>query len=400
MIDITTVEELKRIFTQILISRTDKVTKVSPGSVNNGIAYANAKLAQKVIANIAVAQSMFLPDESYGIALDELAQIYGISPRFTSLGSSTYVRVNAQPGTSYTSGTHVFSSQNGIVFTLDSSFTVGSSGFYYAKVSSIATGSESNINPYTISTVSPIPNGHQSVANEFMAIGGRDAETDDQFRDRIKTTINLVAMNTISRIENILIKINPKVSKVFHNGTNDQGKIVLSILTQNGSNLSSPELQTLTDGIKPFLSLNELNPNGLDGIGVELTNVIYQPIDISFRCILNPDYDPIEVRKFAQIKMNHYIESLLEKSESYKIEWDDLLQLAKETDGVNYVYDNFFFPSQDLLIDFNKIPRIRGFLMLDSDGILISDGSENLNPAFYPSNPDFIYIGNVLSEIY
>jgi hypothetical protein len=398
MINVTTNEELKRIFTEILLSRTDAVTKISPGSVLNALAYSNAKLGQKVMANIAVAQSMFLPDETYGQGLDELAEINGISPRFTTLGSSTYVRVNAQPGTVYTSGTHTFSSNNGIVFNLDATFTVGDSGFYYAKVSSVATGSETNINAFTISTVNPIPNGHQLVTNEFMAIGGRDAETDDQFRDRIKTTINVVAMNTISRIENILIKINSKVSRVFHNGTNDEGKIVLSVLTQNGSDLTSPELVTLTNGLIPFLSLNELNPNGLDGIGVVLTNVIYQPIDISFRCVVDPLYDPVEVRKFAQQKMGNYVSEMINKS--FKVEWDDLLQLAKDTDGITYVYDNYFFPSQDLLIDFNKVPRVRGFLMLDTDGEIISDGTESLNPSFYPSNPDFIYIGNVLSEIY
>lgn len=398
MIKITSTEELKQVFTQVLISRTDQVTKVSPASVLSGLAYSNAKLAQKVLSNIAVAQSMFLPDESYGQSLDDLAEIYGISPRFTTLGSSTYVRVNAQPGTVYTSGIHTFSSNNGIVFNLDTTFTVGDSGFYYAKVSSVPTGSETNINPFTISSVTPIPNGHQLVTNEYMAIGGRDVETDDQFRERIKTTINVVAVNTISRIENILIKINPKVSKVFHNGTNDEGKIILSILTQNGSDLSAPELGTLTDGIKPYLSLNELNPSGLDGIGVILTNIINQPIDISFRCIVNPAYDPVEVRKFAQQKMGSYVSSVIESG--YRVEWDNLLQLAKETDGINYVYDNYFFPSQDLLIDFNKIPRIRGFLMLDAVGAIISDGTESLSPSFYPAQPDFIYIGNVLSEIY
>ena len=398
MIKITTVKELMRVWVEVLISRTNAVTKVSPSSVLSGIAFSNAKLAQKVMTNIATAQSQFLPDSSYGAALDQLAKTYGISPRYAALGSSTYVRISAKSGTIYTTGTHTFSSNNGIVFTLDSSVTVGVSGITYAKVSSVAVGSDTNIDPFTINSVSPIPAGHESVSNEFIATGGRDVEGDDAFRERIKTAINSVSTNTQSRIENIAVKINSKVSRIFHNGTSNTGQIILSVITQNGSDLSGGELTTLTTSMKDYLSLNEVNPFGFSGIGVVFNNATYQPFDISLRVTINNLYDVVEVRKLMQSRMNRYVQQRVYSG--LKIEWDDLLQIAKDTDGVDYVFDKFFSPQQDLIVDYNKVARIRGFLLLDETGAILSDGTQNLNPAYYPQTADFLYIANVLSTIY
>ena len=103
---ITSVDELKQIFLEIFLNKTDKVSDISSDSVLNGIAYGCAKLAQRTLTNQAVIEGHIFPDTAYGEYLDQLADIRGIAPRFSTTSSSTYIRIVANEGTSYLQGTH------------------------------------------------------------------------------------------------------------------------------------------------------------------------------------------------------------------------------------------------------------------------------------------------------
>src|ERR1035437_343759 len=225
------IEELKELFVKILLSRTDNVTKISYGSVLSGVAYGVSKLSQKALKDIALAQAHLYPDSSYGQYLDNIANIFGISARFGVLGSSTYVRLVGTPGTVYIAGTHFFQGSNGVIFTLSANSTIGLDGFTYAKVQSTSTGLSTKVDGLTINKVNPIPLGHNYVINEFAATGGRDIEDDDMFRDRIKNSINLMARGTLAYLQQVFMKINPKVLRVFNYGSNVLGAIKLGIAT-------------------------------------------------------------------------------------------------------------------------------------------------------------------------
>ena len=392
------VDKIKEIIVKILLSRTDKVTKVSDGSVLSGTAYGNAKVGQKALKDIALGQSHFYPDTAYGIYLDNIASMYGISPRFGALGSSTYVRVVANVGTTYVAGTHTFKSTTGIVFDIANNVTVGNDGFAYILVTSQTAGQNTNVEASTIDSVTPIPSGHQYVTNEYSCLNGRDVETDDQFRNRIKSAINVLARPTLQYILQVFLKYTPNVLRVFNYGATTNGKIRLGIATQDGSNLNNIQLNSMLSQLAPWLSLSELNPDGLNNVGVELVNIQWEPIDVSFRCDIDPSYNADKVRINAQIKMNKYMDYRTWIPGS-TVQWDDLLQIAKTTEGIRYVPDQYFYPSQDLSTDYGKLPRIRGFLMLDLDGNVISSGSNNLNPVFYPTVADFSFISTVLANL-
>jgi len=81
------------------------------------------------------------------------------------------------------------------------------------------------------------------------------------------------------------------------------------------------------------------------------------------------------------------------------IEWEDLLIAAKQTRGVERIFDGFFYPNQDIQPLDLTLPRIRGFLLLDKDGNLISDSGGVLSPAYYPNQIDFAYQQTVLASI-
>ncbi|HPI19955.1 MAG TPA: baseplate J/gp47 family protein [Candidatus Kapabacteria bacterium] len=395
---LTSVEELKQILTEILFNKTTKVTKVSSDSVLNGIFYGNAKIAQKCIKDIALVESHLFPDYAFDTYLDTVAENNGISPRFAASQSSTYIRIVATPGTTYSVGTHTFSTNSGINFNLEQNITIGTIGYAYAKVRSTDTGESMNTDALTISRVSPIPSGHKYVINEYKATGGRDLETDDLFRKRIKEGSNILAKDTISMIEQVFMKINSNVLRVIRQRNNDQGKVVLGILTQNGIDLTTAELATLLDYGHKYFSFTEYRPYSTNYYGIDLINVVYQPIDVSFRCELIPGYSVDAIRKDIQIKFSKKYDFKFWDS-NLKIDWAELLQIVRTTAGVKYVPDNYFYPNMDISIDADKFPRFRGFLLLDLSGNIVNSITNPLNPLFYPAVADFSYQQTTLMSI-
>ena len=395
---LTPVGELKEIFAEIALNKTDKISKISDHSVFNAIAHGTAKIGQKALKDIALIESLLFPDEAFGSQLDQIAANNGIAPRFGAAQSSTYLRLVGDVGTTYLQGTNTFTGNNGIVFDLEEDVTIGSAGFTYAKVRSQGSGGSTNIDPLTINQVTPVPAGHSYVINEYAATGGRDEESDDIFRRRIKEGPNILATGTLASIEQAFMKINSNILRIFQQGINTSGQVVLAISTQNGINLTSAELDELIDRGEEFFALTDIRSFGSTSTGVALRNIQWQPIDISFRVELLPSYNPDDVRREIQIKLQKELDYRFWQAGD-KVEWDNLLEIVKSTQGVKYVPDNFFFPNVDIAIDVNKLPRIRGFLMLDTNGNILANLTGTLSPTFYPQQADFSFQQTVLRSI-
>ena len=394
---ITSVEELKQIFLEIFLNKTDKVSDVSDESVLNGIAYGCGKLAQRTLTNQAIIEGHIFPDTAYGEYLDNLAAIRGVSPRFQASGSTTYIRVTAYEGTSYIAGTHQFISTSGVVFNLDESVTVGVNGFAYAKVSSVQSGLFTNVDPLSINKVTPIPTGHIVCTNEYAATGGMDLETDDLFRQRIKTSINELSRNTMSYLEQVFMKINPKVLRLHKGGIDADGKLNLIVVSINGQDFTQDEFNELISKSSEYLSLNEIL-NETNESTLKLNNVDWLTVDVEFRVDIDPSYDQESVRKQIQLQMNKLFDYRYWKYGD-KVEWENLLFAAKNVDGVRYVPDVHFYPQADINVPKYRLPRIRSFIMRDLNGNIIEDNFGVMSDVFYPAEVDKAYQSSVLTTI-
>ncbi len=394
---ITTVEELKRIFTETVLNTTNKVTKISDGSVLNGVAYGAAKLGQKTLKDIAVIEAHLFPDSASGVYLDEIAKLQGVAPRFGETTSSTYVRVVAIPGTTYDPTIHTFRG-SGINFIPESISVVPSEGFTYVKVRSVTSGLDSNVSALTIDRVSPIPSGHTYTINEFSATGGRDNEGDDLFRERIKDEINVLARGTVAYLEQVFRKINNDVLRVFNLGLDTSGDIQIGVSSVNGALFSDGELSQILDRGESYLSLNELKPDGLERYGVKIVNITYFPIDISVRLDLDSSFNSDRIRTEIQVAINKVVDYRLWENGGI-IDWVDLLNAVRGVNGVRRVLDNLFFPNNDIIIPRGQLPRFRGFLMMNLAGEILVNQSGTLNPVFYPNESDFSFQSTVLKSI-
>lgn len=394
---INTVDELKQIFTEIFLNKTDKVSDISNGSVVNAIAYGCAKLTQRMLVSQAVVESHIFPDTAYGVYLDNLAKIKGISPRFGACGSTTYIRIEGVPGTSYSKNLISIQSSSGITFVLENDFTLGESGWGYAKVKSKQVGITSNVDALTINSMNNPPSGHYSCTNEYRAVGGMDNESDETFRIRIKESVNQLARTTISYIEQVFMKINSRVLRVYKGGIDEKNKINLTIVSVNGQDFTKEEFDEILSRSEEYLSLNELMIEN-SGFSLKLNNVDWLPVDIDFRVNLDASYDKDDVRKQIQLKISKLFDYRYWKYGD-KIEWENILYSIRSVDGVRYVPDNYFYPQSDINIPKYRLPRLRGFIMRDLDGNIIADNYNILSPFNYPNNPDTSFQSSVISSI-
>lgn len=395
----STSEERKQLFVEILLNKTNKINKISDNSVLNGISYGISKVAGKAEKDIVLALGKLYPDTAYSSQLDQVAADNGIAGRFGVSQSSTYVKVVGDIGTQYIAGTHTFTSVDGIQFNIEESTTLGIEQFDYLKIRSIDLGKKANVKPATINKISPIPSGHRFCVNEYQANGGRDAEDDIIFRQRIKEGPNILATSTISSLEQVFMKINSNVLRCIYQGINGNGQLKIAIVTQNGIDLNTTEINTLLVKGEQFFGLSELRPFGRQSYGIELVNIQWQPFDISFRVDLLSSAIPDNTRIEIQTKISKYIDFRYFNSGFDKIEWDNLLDIVKFSTGVKYVPDEFFYPRVDIPVDPNKLPRLRGFLMLNLQGGVINTINGTLNPVYYPAQADFSFQQTVLKTI-
>lgn len=393
-----TIEELKEMFVETMLNKTDKISKVSDASVNSAIAFGNAKIGQKVMKDIAVLESHIFPEYAFGEYLDDIAKMKGVTGRFGAKQSSTYIRLVGEPNTRYVPNLNIFTSTAGVRFDLEKEAIIPEFGYTYAKIRSKTTGSSTNVDALTINQVSSPPNGHKYCINEYSAQYGSDNESDDEFRNRIKDGVNIMSRGTISMLEQSFMKINENVLKVYHNGFDNFGKTILSILTVNGIDLDKAELNDILIRSEKFFNLTEMRPYGMNGSNIILTNIEWHPIDISMRVQIEDNYSSDDVRREIQLRINKYLDYRYWNL-GQKVEWDNLLSIVKSVKGVRYVNDANFYPRNDLNIDIRKLPRIRGFQMMELDGKIIKDLRNNLNPFFYPNEADFSYQSTVLKTI-
>lgn len=391
---ITPIQELKQIFLEIFLNKTDKVTDVSQESVLNGLAYGCAKIGQKCLVNQSVVEGHIFPDTAYGVYLDNLAAIRGVSPRFGASASSTYIRITADPGTYYQQAVHYFSSTSGLNFELEDDVVIPISGYTYAKVHCTSTGANTNVDPLTINKINTAPTGHIACTNEYRAMGGRDNEDDALFRQRIKDSINHLSRNTIAYLEQVFMSINSNVLRIHKGSVDLDGRLNLIVVSVNGADFTQQEFDEILSRSEEYLSLADLLKNGTNFV-LKLNNVDWLPIDVDFRVDIDSAYNVDSVRRDIQIQMNKLFDYRFWKYGD-KVEWENMLYVVQNVEGIRYCPDNYFLPKSDINVPKFRLPRIRSFIMRDLNGNVIFDNNGVLNDVYYPNEIDGSYINTVL----
>ena len=378
---IQTKDQLKALATEIFLNHTDKVTKIDPTSVLNGFLYTEAKMGQKALKEVALNESRIFPELSSGDYLDNSADIFGVPDRLSAASSSSFVKIIANEGTEYLSGVNKFVATSGIEFDLLESVTIDVNGIGYGKLRSVQTGMSSNVDAGTITTVTPLPTGHIACTNEFKAIGGRDVESDRSFKLRIKSHPNLIAQQTLDYLLEIIREADSNILRLFNLGINSEGKIEIALVRENGTTITSTEIQNIYNNIVPYLALSDIGRDG-NVLGLTLSNIDWKYINFNFRVDIDSSFEVETVRRNIQTAISNYLDFRY-WNDGDKVEWDDLLGIVKNVDGVNYVPDESFSPSTDVTLGVGELPRVRGFLMKNLEGATLFNNDSDTLAVFY-----------------
>lgn len=382
---VSSVTELKNLATEIILNKTSKLSKLSAGSVFNAVAYTIAKIGQKVLREIALIESQLFPEYAVGDTLDDVAKRYGIFSRLGANKSSVYIYLYADPGTIYNKNTVSFVSNDGITFTLNDDITIDSNRYAYALATSSESGEKANVSPLSITNCINAPTGHKFCTNTFAAYGGRNIESDDEFRARIENVNNSISTKTLEYLSQIALNFNSNILKFVHLGTY-QGKTKLGIYTQSGAALSDAELTNLAIQMRDFLALSDISENLEQR--VYFTNVDYIPIDINLKLSYMSDlYSINDIYSAIQKKLISYIDYRYLNTES-NISWINLYELIRNTEGIiNVNYGDFLINGgqNDIVINKSLLPRFRQMLIFDLNGnSLLDTGVTNYMPFIYP----------------
>ena len=392
-----TISFLKSLWVETFLNKTNRVTDITDNSVLNGIAFANAKVAQKCLKDIAIVEAQVFPEMASGEYLDRAAQLFGVTPRQGALGSSTYVRVftDGSRDVTYEAGTHTFVNNDGVRFQIEETVTVPANvGYGYVKVRSEATGAFTNVDANTIINVTPVPQGHLECTNEYFAEGGRDQEDDEMFRLRILNHQNIYSVATLEKLVQVFRNIDDRVLKIMFVGVEEDSYLHIQIVTQNGQDLTQDELDELLEKATPYFGIGDLIVAG-NIMGIKLENATWYEVGgdtgIDFRCELVPGYRVADVRKNIQIGLSKYLDFRYWEA-GQKVEWDDLLEIVKNTEGVKYVSSEWFRPNQDEPVSEFMLPRIKKFRMRDMNGLIMLDEGTDFEmsfddyaPVYYPA---------------
>lgn len=400
---IYSIDELKEFFIQILLNKTDKVSKISDNSVLNAISFGVAKIAQKGMKDTALLESELFPEYAYGEYLDKIVERSGVVPRQKNIGSSVWLRLVAVPGSVYDCKSAKFFTKSGYTFKLDNSITVPDSGYVYVGAKSIETGSSTNVNANSITKAAGVPEGHLYVTNEVPAKGGVDIESDESVLNRLLQNFNNFAFDTLSKLRSVFMMLNPLVLDVKKIGVDSKtGKIKLGIITVNGCSLTSEELSYLLKNSTHYLSLVDSGSLNED---FNEPNIILQMVD-PVETVLDFRVDVYESTNIDKLRTDILIQ--ITKLFDFRtwepgktIEWGALYSLVRNQEGVKSLPSIDFNFSEtgegqvDVKVPRERYPVLKGFIMRGLDGNILPGGQATIIPYYYSSD----YYPNVFKKI-
>lgn len=382
--EVTSIDDLKALYIETFLNHTSKISKVSDLSVLNAHAFAVAKILQKDLKDAAILEARRFPELASGSYLDDAAKFVGGLSRLSATGSSTFVLVNADPGTMYIPGDSYFTSNQGINFDITEVVLIDVNGYAYIPVRSATVGVNTKVDAFTINSIFNPPIGHINCTNEFEAIGGADSETDEVFKSRLLVFEQFQAKSVKSTILANLQLYNSNIIDIIRSGFSEDGKLNFMLVTCNGQWFTQTELDLFEKDLSDFMSIADVNIIG-ENIGVQLINTTWFQVGgsdgVDFRVELSPGASEVTVRKDIQIQMTKYFD--FRTWDRNKVEWDDLLTIVKSIRGVKYVPDEYFKPNVDQAIGKFELPRVIKFIMRDMSGNILYNNNSKVLPVYY-----------------
>lgn len=315
-------------------------------------------------------------DDAEGAQLDKVAKNIGLArkqsekARFTNSGAPAFVKLTGLQGSAFPSGSKV-ATTTGIEFETTENAIINATGQAYPKIQAILPGVIGNVDPDAITVIVNPAVGIESVINTEAITGGRDKETDAEFKARYDKSVAKGGSSTIPSIEASLLETNGvRAAVVVENKTMDvdsEGRppksISCYVLGGLATDIAKTILETKAGGIQAFGTTIETvkdNAGNEHQIGFSFA----EPVDIYVKATLktNAKY-PTDGDAKAKLEVIKYIGGQDDDGNTYNgmsmgdtvVQFkaatamnnvpgidDAIIELS--TDGINYSKDNITIP--------------------------------------------------------
>lgn len=166
----------------------------------------------------ALVSNMLNLNRASGFVLDDLGSLFLIE-RQAATNTTTTVILSGVAGTIVPAGTRLQTTA-GDIFTNAQSYTIGSDGSVVAQYSSVETG-EIPCVAGTLTIILDAVNGLETANNPSTPVLGKDLESDMDYRNRIKNSLNINSIAILSAIKSNLDAVSGVVgSYCYDNYTN------------------------------------------------------------------------------------------------------------------------------------------------------------------------------------
>lgn len=243
-------------------------------------------------------------DTAEGVQLDNVAKRIGLArkqaekARYTPSGSPAFVIISGTPGTSYPAGSKV-ATITGIEFETIETVTLDGVGKASPKIQAALTGINGNVEAGAIKViVNPVP-GIESVTNTEAVTGGRNIETDEEFKTRYDLSLSKGGSSTVPSIEASLLETaGVRAARVVENTTmvNDaEGRppksVTSYVLGGLSTDIAKTILKTKAGGVQAFGTTTETVKDiaGNDHV-IGFTYVTPIPIYVRLTLATTPEY--------------------------------------------------------------------------------------------------------------
>lgn len=367
---------------QTILSYTNKLTFFGLGGVLRAIITAVSAALDELFYDINQTKRKMFIATAEGDDLDALARDFNIE-RLEAAAAGVVLAFKGTATHVVTAGTQV-KSTSGIIFETVKNLTLGAANSPYDtypceplcdKVEAIATttGESGNVEANTVTTLVVADGDVTAVTNPSPAQGGCDAESDNQFRNRIVERILLKNQGTLKFYEALAKEIDEEVFRVYACKGSSVREVAIYVMNRSGTGMTAADRDYLEESIKNYAPICA-NP--------KVYNITFTDVDIYAKVSLESGYTLQDVFENMVKNLAEFIDwSRLD----FGVELDDadILDVCNETQGVKDIDLPTFQPNANIECDDNSIPRLGTVVLVN-----MNDSSDTIN---YTVTSSYIY---------
>ena len=299
-----------------------------------------------------------------GSDLDDLAAARGVT-RLGAAAASAVLQFTGTLGTVIPIGFQVQSS-TGVTYSTTESGTItqdssnpGTSGIVklIAQSTSLGAGSQIPRGSLTLMVNAGNVTGGtlSAVTNLAPSVGGGDAETDELLRSRVINQLAVLNQGTRAFYETQLRLLDPTIVRVYVGRGLGLRSVRVAIVARSGALYTNNALSSLATSLSPYVPAQT---------SVEMTNLIFTPITVSFTGSMLPGYADRDVTEQIARNISAFMDWTLWPF-GQTVHWSDLEALVLNTTGVDTLVASSFVPALDTPIPANSLPRLTSITFTD-----------------------------------